>query len=334
MGFPPTQHTQTAEFRRFRPASLPVARDMAEAPLRDYNRPAKTWMEAPVPTEIIDTHNHVIASDKLRWPLAPVGGKQSDWSVARPVSHEALIAGMDEAGVAKSVVVQASTAYGHDNSYLASAVRAHPNRLTGVFSVDILAPDACEQIRRWHGEGLVGFRLFTTGSTMPGQATWLEDARCFPAWALAEQLGLPICMQMTQSGIPALTGLMARFPGVKVALDHLARPELDDGKPYAKAAALFELAKNPNVFLKLTIRNLEGAAAGDSTLPDFMAALLGSFGAGRICWGSNHPAHAGGLAHLLHDAQTALAFLAEADRATIFGGTAKHLYPVLETMHG
>ena len=144
-----------------------------------------------MPPEIIDTHNHVISSDTARFPLAPVGGKQSDWSATRPVSHDQMIADMDAAGVAKSVVVQASTAYGHDNSYLAEAVAAHPTRLTGVFSVDILAPDACERIRSWAGQGLVGFRLFTTGSTMPGQASWLDDPRCHPAWALAEDVSWP-----------------------------------------------------------------------------------------------------------------------------------------------
>jgi hypothetical protein len=36
--------------------------------------------------EIIDIHNHVIAPDTQRYPLAPLGGKQSDWSRTRPTS--------------------------------------------------------------------------------------------------------------------------------------------------------------------------------------------------------------------------------------------------------
>ena len=40
--------------------------------------------------------------------------------------------------VDKSALVQASTCYGHDNSYVADAVAAHPDRFTGVFSVDKL----------------------------------------------------------------------------------------------------------------------------------------------------------------------------------------------------
>ena len=54
---------------------------------------------------------------------------------------------MDAAGVQKAAIVQASTCYGHDNSYVADAVAAHPKRFTGVFSVDVLAPmrrNACD----------------------------------------------------------------------------------------------------------------------------------------------------------------------------------------------
>ena len=60
----------------------------------------------------------------------------------RPVSIEQMIAAMDAAGIEKSALVQASTCYGHDNSYVADAVAAHPERFTGVFSADVLAPDA------------------------------------------------------------------------------------------------------------------------------------------------------------------------------------------------
>jgi predicted TIM-barrel fold metal-dependent hydrolase len=64
----------------------------------------------------IDIHPHVIATDTARFPLAPLGGHQSDWSRARPVPFERLVAEMDHAGVDKAAIVQASTAYGHDNS--------------------------------------------------------------------------------------------------------------------------------------------------------------------------------------------------------------------------
>src|SRR5438876_11703789 len=102
----------------------------------------------------IDIHPHVISRDEKRYPRAPLGGKQSDWSRERPVSAEEMLAAMDEAGIERSVLVQASTCYGHDNSYLADAVGAHPKRFAGVFSVDVLAAAASERIMYWTGRGL------------------------------------------------------------------------------------------------------------------------------------------------------------------------------------
>src|SRR5262252_3821955 len=105
---------------------------------------------------VIDTHAHVVAADTRRYPRAPLGGKQSDWSRERPASAERMLAAMDEAGVARTVLVQASTCYGHDNSCLADAVAAHPGRFAGVFSVDVFAPDAAERVRHWLKRGLSG----------------------------------------------------------------------------------------------------------------------------------------------------------------------------------
>src|SRR5689334_19955029 len=170
---------------------------------------------------IIDIHPHVISTDETRYPLAPIGGHQSDWSRERPVPYEKMIAAMAAAGVAKSALVQASTCYGHDNSYVADSVAAHPTRFTGVFSCDILAPDACDTIAYWMRRGLTGMRLFTTGSTMPGQAGWLDDPRSFAGWQTAEEAGLPVCLQMTAAGIPQLEDILRRFPALRVLLDHL-----------------------------------------------------------------------------------------------------------------
>lgn len=278
---------------------------------------------------VFDIHTHVISADTARYPLAPLGGKQSDWSRTRAVDAAALIAEMDRAGVAKSAVVHASTAYGYDNSYLCDSVAAHPDRFTGVFSIDMFAADACAQLDRWVGAGLTGLRLFTTGSTSPGQADWLADPRTFPVWERAEALALPVCLQMRPEGLADLLKLVARFRTVPIILDHLARPVLADGAPYGAARWLFDLAVHPNIFLKVTSRTVEQAAAGRSTPQDFFPRLVEAFGAERIAWGSNFPAHEGPMSRLLDAARQALACLGEAERAMIFAGTAARLYPAL-----
>jgi predicted TIM-barrel fold metal-dependent hydrolase len=279
--------------------------------------------------QLIDTHTHAISPDVDRYPLAPVGGHQSDWSAKRPVSYQALLAAMDQAGIARAVVVQASTAYGNDNRYVVEAVKAHPDRFAGVFSIDVLAEGAVDELRRWLDAGLAGLRLFTTGTTMPGQADWLDDPRSFPVWEYAQANNVTICLQMTAAGIPALTRMLGLFPRIRVLLDHLARPDLAGGPPYQGAAALFALAAYPGVHLKLTNRTIAEAARGASTPQAFFPRVVEAFGASRIAWGSNFPAAEGSLPSLLDEAQDALAMLSEADRAWIFGDTARAIYPQL-----
>ena len=240
-----------------------------------------------------------------------------------------MIAEQERAGIGKAVIVQASTCYGHDNSYVADAVAAHPARFTGVFSCDILAADARETMAYWMRRGLTGMRLFTTGSTMPGQAGWLDDPQSFPGWQTAEEATLPVCLQMTAAGIPQLENILVRFPRLRVILDHLARPIQDDGPPYAGADSLWRLAEFPGVYVKVTERNLVGATAGKATPETFFGRLVAEFGASRIAWGSNFPASERSLLDLVALAQDTLRFLSEADREWIFSRTAMTLYPAL-----
>ncbi len=283
-----------------------------------------------MPASPIDTHTHVISGDEARYPRAPIGGHQSDWSKERPVSVERMVEAMDAAGVAKSVLVQASTCYGHDNSYVADAVAAHPDRFTGVCSIDVLAPDACDVLRHWIGKGFTGLRLFTTGSTMPGQQLgWLDDPKSFPVWDDAGESGIPICLQMTAKAIPQVETLLTRFPKVRVILDHFARPSLEDGPPYASAASLWQLSRYGNVFLKATPHTFLEARRGKATPESFFRRAVAEFGASRIAWGSNFPAAAGTLAALLAMARECFAALSSADQEWIFTRTALSLYPAL-----
>jgi predicted TIM-barrel fold metal-dependent hydrolase len=279
---------------------------------------------------IIDVHCHVVSPDRVAYPLAPIGGKQSDWSSERPTTPEQLIAAMDEAGVEKAAVVQASTAYGHNSSYLADSLVKFPKRFTGVFSLDPLDPEALSQMDHWVSRGMTGMRVFTTGSTMPGQQTWLDDERAFPVWEKAGKLKLPIAMQMTAEGIPLLLKIVKAFPGTNFLLDHLARPVINDGPPYAKAQSLWDIAGYKNIYLKLTSRTVEHCQQGQSTPDAFMAKVLATFGAERVLWGSNFPAHDDTLKNIVDETLHVLASLSDRDRAQILSGTALALYPSLK----
>jgi predicted TIM-barrel fold metal-dependent hydrolase len=278
---------------------------------------------------LIDIHPHVISPDTTRFPLSPINDRQSDWSQERPVSYDEMITAMDAVGVAKSAVVQASSAYAYDNSYVAAAVAAHPKRFTGVFSVDTLAPDAVDKMKGWIAKGLTGMRLYTAGSTME-QKLWFTDPKTFPAWSFAGEAGIPVCMQMRHKAFPQLKEMLERFPKVRFIIDHLSRTEMADGPPYAAAAPLFELVRYPNVYLKVTHRNFEESRNGKATPETFFARLVAAFGSDRIAWGSNFPAAKQTLPELIALARASLGFLPQADQDWIFEKTALTLYPALK----
>jgi L-fuconolactonase len=278
---------------------------------------------------IIDTHCHVIATDTKRYPLKPLFPTQSEWSAEHPLDYPDMVAADKAAGVDKAVLVQASSAYAFDNSYVADSVAAHPERFTGVFSIDVVAPDAVQKVKHWLGKGLTGLRIFTSGSTHAEQETFFADEAAFPVWQYASDQGVSVCMQMRVVGLPLLEIVLKRFPRVRVLLDHFARAEAADGPPFASAAPLFALAKYPNVYLKLTHRPIEQSVKGASTPELFLGKAVREFGAERIAWGSNFPAAKPPLPELIAMARKALSFLPQGDQDQIFYKTALALYPAL-----
>lgn len=280
-------------------------------------------------SSFVDIHPHVISDDSDRYPPAPLFGKRSDWSQERPCTVETLIASMDEAGVDKAAVVHSSTTYGFDNSYVVDACNLYSGRLIAVGSVDVLQPDAVDVIRSWVDRGLKGLRLFTGGSTKDFDPSELDDPKAFPAWELCGELGLTMCIQTGPIGLPQVTALAKRFPNVPIILDHLGRPDVTDGAPYAKAQSLFDLAPIESIYLKLTPRIMGDSKKGAATPETLFPKLVEVFGAKRLAWGSNYPTSEGTLGEILGTAKDRLSTLSDEDRAWIFAKTAQSLYPAL-----
>jgi L-fuconolactonase len=278
---------------------------------------------------IIDIHPHVVSKDVLRYPYNPIADL-TGWVVERPHDVDEYLAAMDRAGIAKAVLVHPSSAYSYDNSYAADAAAAHADRLRFVGAIEVTAPDAAATIRRLVRErGMAGFRIYAQSSrTGEGAGEWLADPATFPAWEAARELGITVCVQTRYPSFDKLESMLRRFSSVKVIIDHGGYPPTDDGPPYAKAHRLFELAQNnPNFHFKLSERNWTLLTAGKADATSFVQKLIAAFGVNRIAWGSNFPSSPGSLEDLVALAQDRLAFLPEADRESIFSGTACTLYP-------
>ena len=105
----------------------------------------------------VDIHPHIVSPDTERYPMAPLGGKRSDWSKsAHSLTAEELVAVMDESGVAKAALVHSSTTYGFDNSLVADAVAQFPDRLTAALSDRRPRSRRCRDVEVLARQGLHG----------------------------------------------------------------------------------------------------------------------------------------------------------------------------------
>ncbi|MFC6704884.1 amidohydrolase family protein [Flexivirga alba] len=278
----------------------------------------------------VDAHCHIISNNLETYPQNPLGGKQSKWAAARPVTAEGLLDRMDSNGIDQAVLVQATTNYGYDNSYVVDSARRWPDRFTVVGTVDPVKPGAASWLPKAHEEGLAGVRLFTAGSTLTGQSNSFVSAESDEFWLTAGKLGVPVCLQLKlDSALDELHTVLASYPEVTVLLDHCGYPDVE-ADPAAAAQTVVELARYPRLFLKLTHRTLEPLDRLGESAINFLRPVIDAFTADRIAWGSNCPAAEQPMEELVGLANDVLDVLSDDEREGILSRTARVLYPSLE----
>lgn len=273
---------------------------------------------------IVDTHVHVVSGDRRRYPVQPGA---PDWPVTEV---ETLVSDMDALGIERALLVQTFFTYGYDNRYMLDAAARFPDRFGAVCVIDQLAnaaPDVLSHLVLNHG--VRGLRLMPKGQP-PGV---LSDARTFPVWERAAELGIVVTVAAELEHLPDLLPVLERFVHVNVCLEHMWGLEVGD-PPYGRIRPLFEFARLPNVMLKLCPNNSAAARQGKSTPARFFGTLVERFGAQRLMWGSNFPAHVGRLGRLdarLEVMRQDFSFLSEADRRAFFGENALRQWPMLRS---
>jgi predicted TIM-barrel fold metal-dependent hydrolase len=164
-------------------------------------------------------------------------------------------------------------------------------------------------------------------------ASSLGDPATFPLWERMRSLGIPLAVNDRIGDIAKIRKAMDKYPDVKVAFEHAWGHKVGAPPAYSLLDPLFALADNPNVYIKTAINNIAAAREAGGTPRQFYTKLVEVFGARRIMWSSNYPAHPkfGGVKERLDIAKQELAFLSGMDPAWIFGETALSLYPSLRS---
>ena len=271
---------------------------------------------------IIDTHTHVVSTDKVKHPLHP---EARGWSTEVSNNVEDLIAEMDRAGVDAATLVQPNGTYGLDNTYQCDSANQYAPRTVSVGILDPAAPDAADKLSYWVNEhGMKGVRLQSQAEP--------DDPQCDALWQRAESLGVPI--SIGGGGQPEKVDRMrnvgARHPNVLFAPDHFAGWSGADDKA-AMTAALENLARLPNAYLRISSTSLGPYAGLTQPEKDLFRRVIEAFTPQRVMWGSNFPSsREGGYAGQAQLGQTALPWLSQEDIGWIMGGTAHKLWPMLQ----
>lgn len=268
---------------------------------------------------IIDAHLHVWSDDPTRYPWAGKGTEE-------PGSAELLLETMKQSGVDKACIVQ-PIHYLYDNRYVADVLKQYPGTFSAIAIMDRHRPDAPEELERLVTEdGFEGLRMHLSRPDDP--AEWAAPDQD-PIWRKAEQLGASFLSFGPAEKQPVIEPIVARFPGVKVVLDHLGGAPFDEPDPYPLLQNVLNFAKYPNVYVKFTPQ--AGRSNEDFPLKDthhVYERIYDTFGPQRLMWGTDFPhifrniGYQNGLDLFRHH----MPFLTDNDQEWLFAKTAQTVW--------
>ncbi len=268
----------------------------------------------------IDTHLHVWSDDADRYPFYEGRGHKPGGSV------ELLNKVMSAAWVEKAVIVQ-PIGYLYDNSYVADTLKRFPGKFAAIGLVDRHASDAADQFQRLVEEdGFSGLRLHLGRPDDP--AEWAAPDQD-PIWQRAEEIGASFIIYGPTELLPAVEPIIARFPNVKVALDHNGSAPPDEEAPHSLLNTVLGMAKYANVYIKLSPQ--AHRSKEDYPHPDTFSLyqkIYDAFGPQRLMWGTNFPGVINGIGYVraLEIFRVHMDFLSEEDKEWIFSKTALDIY--------
>jgi predicted TIM-barrel fold metal-dependent hydrolase len=202
-----------------------------------------------------------------------------------PVTKDMLLAAMDEAGVARVVIVPPSWE-GDRNDLALEAARRHPDRFAVMGRLPLEKPESRSALADWKKQsGMLGLR-FTFHTEL--QRPWLSDGTADWLWPAAEREGIPL-MVFVPGSASAIGQIAGRHPGLRLVIDHLALwGTKKDAAAFAQLPEVLALAKFPNVAVKASalpcyssepypFRGLHGT----------IRQVYDAFGPRRMFWGTD-----------------------------------------------
>ncbi|MFI8455425.1 amidohydrolase family protein [Kitasatospora sp. NPDC085464] len=275
----------------------------------------------------VDAHHHL-------WEL---GRRPHSWldepelaAVRRDFGPADLAPRAREAGIDRTVLVQVLPDAAETEEFLALAA-AEPLIAGVVGWADLTAPGIADTLaelrRRPGGDRLVGIRHLVQGERDPA---WLARPDVRRGLRAVGDAGLCYDLLVRPRQLPAAIDAVRALPGQPFVLDHLAKPPIARGEPEPWAGRVRELAREPNVFCKLSGMVTEAAPDGWTVagLRPYAETVLDAFGPERVMFGSDWPVClvAASYGQVVSAAEELTDGLEPHERAQVFGGTATRIY--------
>lgn len=277
---------------------------------------------------IVDAHHHLWQPDRgYTWLDQP-----ELTAIRRPFTPADLRAEITAAGVGRTILVEGGRCHADEApEFLGYA--ADTEEIAGVVAwADVSDPDLPATLARYRrmrgGDLLVGVRSQVQGEP---DADYLDRPDVRRGLAEVAAAGLAFDLVIRADQLPAAGRAAAALPDLRLVLDHLGKPRIEDGMAgMARWRRPFEdLAANPNVACKLSGMVTEaGPQWTVEALVPFVAVAVRAFGASRLMFGSDWPVCllAAGYRDVLDALRRALPPLPATDLDAILGGTATAFY--------
>jgi len=238
--------------------------------------------------------------------------------ITKYVPVEVLVSQMDQAGIDRAVLVQYGGQY--DNRYQQEVCRRFPGRFAPWGMVDSEDPEVLTRIdEAVEEQGMVGFRVKVTERS--------DGSNPYALWEKMQEHQVVVTLTGNREdfGSDQTVELIERHPDLRMRIEHLGHPRLDEPEPFPKYSKVLDLARFSNVVIAysgLYAASQEGYPYSD--LVPFLKRIYDSFGPKRILWGSDFPPVCMKETVSMNLAlfQDGFGFLSEDDREWILGKSA------------
>ena len=272
---------------------------------------------------IVDSHQHFWQVGRFDYPwMSPeVEVLYRDYL---PPNLEPIL---EECGVAKTVLVQASNSV-TETRWLLSLADRHQFIGAVVGWVDLMGSEVEQQLDELttHPK-FKGVRHLVESE--PAE-DWLVQPSVLRAFGVLASYGVTYDLLVHTRHLKHVRTLAESCPTLRLVVDHMAKPPVASGEVSEWAKEIREVAAYPNIHCKLSGLVTEADLWGWRTedLRPFVERALEFFGPGRMMFGSDWPVCLLAVSYrqVLESFQSLLAGIADEDRSRIFGKNAAEFY--------